>query len=330
MHNQLKEFQKFQKRIADMLERIADPDHARCINKSSAEISKKHHYIPRYYINAFADANKEFFIYDKEKDIIRKNKNTSGGVFFEMHRNSLHLGEDEYLPIFEEFYCFVDNNFPVVLTLLQSDIKELPQADAGALMACMNIFILDLFLRNKNNDKFIDLLFERSEVQFGNLEAKSSDYLKNVPGIKQLFRAKLLEKYIGEFPKLAPKNITRMRVITFPDEQICIGDNPMLILNVDGTPEALFQSPLILPISNKKLYLRNVQRTKPLRYEDTILFNAWIIDQSSKLIACSNKKTLEDSIEAFHYIKRQDICDSILIGLFYDNNFNNCERKNTI
>ncbi|MGB3108312.1 DUF4238 domain-containing protein [Sphingobacterium siyangense] len=323
MNNEVLEFQKFRKRMAVLLEKILNVGYeGHDIKSPSSEISKKHHYIPKYFINAFTDANKQLFIYDKEKDIIRKNKNTSAGLFFEMHRNSLHLGGEDYLPIFEEFYCFSDNNFPYVLKLLWSDNPDLPQDEREHLMAHINIFILDLFLRNKNNDRFFDELFERSEIEFENQELnEQSDLIREYPGIKQLFRAKLLNVYINEFLNSDLGKFTRMRLIKFPDEQICIGDNPMLFLNISGTPEALFNSPLILPISNRKLYLRNVERQRPFSYLDALLFNALVIDQSSKIIACSSHKTLEDSIKTYHYIKKEDMCDSTLIGLFFDDDF---------
>lgn len=116
-----------------------------------------------------------------------------------------------------------------------------------------------------------------------------------------------------------PKQITNTKVISFGRDQMCIGDQPMLFQYNSGTPYDLFHSPLILPISKSKIYLRNVFRNESYADEDTSIINGLIIDQSSSIIACSNRVTLENGIKKYKLLQNNsEVSDLIKLGLFHD------------
>ncbi|MCC2599786.1 DUF4238 domain-containing protein [Sphingobacterium sp. FBM7-1] len=324
MEKELLDFKKFSERMIRQLNDIKNQESKTIkidIQEEIKKSSKKHHFIPRYYINGFADSENELFIYDKQKDIIRNKKSGSSGIFFEENRNSIDLGDNVYISLFEEVYCFFDNNLKHLIKLLRSGVEKIDEKTSNEIIAYMNIFVLDLYLRNKNNDNLFDEIFHESEINFVNESLNEHrKEIKEMPGFKQLFRTKLFTSYIEEFFKMDPNKITKIQLINFEMDQICIGDMPLIFFNNHGQPYDLFNSPLILPISKSKLYLRDVSRKKSFYYEDTSIFNALIIDRSSKLIGCSNKKTLQDAIKTYKFLKEQKLEKMMELNLFFDFN----------
>ena len=51
--------------------------------------SRKHHYLPRYYLKGFADEKNSFFVYDKTNDNIFKSSPNS--IFFENNLNTVSI-----------------------------------------------------------------------------------------------------------------------------------------------------------------------------------------------------------------------------------------------
>ncbi|MFD2743156.1 MULTISPECIES: DUF4238 domain-containing protein [Sphingobacterium] len=321
MNKFLLEFERFTNGIHKRLEKREYDQKAEFdLEDELKRSSKKHHYIPRYFINGFTDNENLLYIYDKQRDAIKKNKIGSGGIFYEEYRNSLDLGNNKYISIFEDMYCFFDNELPSVIKLLRSNVDSFDYKTGSEIIAYMNIFILDLFLRNKNNDAFFDQVFETSTFEFRNNDLNQyHKEFKEMSGIKKLFRLKLFTTYLNEIFKYDPRQITNTKVLSFERDQICIGDQPMLFLSNSGTPHDLFHSPLILPISKSKIYLRNVSRNIKYGYEQTSAINGLIIDQSSNIIACSNRVTLEDGIKAYKFMKNNsEVSDLVKLGLFSD------------
>jgi len=56
------------------------------------QISKRHHYIPEYYIDGFTDNNGFLCIYDKQKNKIIRNLRPPKSIFFEENLNSISVG----------------------------------------------------------------------------------------------------------------------------------------------------------------------------------------------------------------------------------------------
>ena len=51
--------------------------------------SKRHHYLPRYYLKGFTNSDNRFFVYDKEEERIFVS--SPGAAFFENNLNTVTL-----------------------------------------------------------------------------------------------------------------------------------------------------------------------------------------------------------------------------------------------
>ncbi|HAS6231198.1 TPA: DUF4238 domain-containing protein [Vibrio vulnificus] len=53
------------------------------------QVSKKHHFIPQFYIKGFSDDNSDVFIFDKEYNKIAKSPKKSAQIFYEEHLHTI-------------------------------------------------------------------------------------------------------------------------------------------------------------------------------------------------------------------------------------------------
>ncbi len=51
--------------------------------------SKRHHYLPQFYLRGFTDNKGEFYVFDKQTEEIRKSNPLNS--FFENHRNTANV-----------------------------------------------------------------------------------------------------------------------------------------------------------------------------------------------------------------------------------------------
>lgn len=293
------------------------------IERAIKEASSKHHYLPRYFIDGFLAADGLLDIYDKQRDVIIRDRKGSKGVFFENNRNSVDFGFAKPISLYEDAYSVLDNLLPAAIKLLRADGVDMSNQIFIELMANINVFILDLFWRNINTDKLFDEMYDKGKMTIivsssKMLSNKETDDLKQMPGFKQLTRLQIFQAAMQEALNQDPDGIVNGNLIHFPLAQICIGDMPFLFSTIPRTHATLLQLPVIVPISKSKLYFRNVERTKPYDYIDTCMFNALVIEQSSKYVCSANRTTLEAAIDFYRFAKTNDCLKYYSDKLFYN------------
>jgi hypothetical protein len=69
--------------------------------------SKKHHYLPRYYLKGFTDKEGSFFVYDKHADKIFPTSPDT--AFFENDLNTVILPDGSSSDFLERFYTEIEN-----------------------------------------------------------------------------------------------------------------------------------------------------------------------------------------------------------------------------
>jgi len=322
----LKDYLRLEKKLKEIYQKGGIEDfHDKEIGSAKdilKNCSSVHHYIPKYFNDGFLDDDGLMFVYDKQQDRIKLNKQGSKGVFFEINRNNVDLGLESPVSIMEQAYAVFDRLIPASIKLLRSDI-ELAAAMRIDLHAHLNIFIIDLYWRNINNDHLFDALYDLADLTMTgpdgpiNLSADEMEYFKQVPFMKQLMRFKMVAKTLEAITN--PENGDRVfatQTITFPLKQLCIGDMPYLFKNKPVTMDDLLNVPMFFPLSSHKLYLRNVNLEEQIALRETNMFNALVIHQSSKMICAADKKILESAIAYYHSAKALNLFDYFKNCLF--------------
>ena len=79
-------------------------------------LSKKHHYIPQFYLRGFTDDAGYFTVYDKQLNIFRKSRPEN--EFYEKFRNTTNLGGEKSV-IVEEIYSHFESNFASTVAAIE-------------------------------------------------------------------------------------------------------------------------------------------------------------------------------------------------------------------
>lgn len=274
--------------------------------------SKKHHYLPRYYLKGFTDSRNYFFVYDKQKDRILPNALTPDSFFFENNLNTVTLpggGSSDFL---EDFYTDIENQFWGPLdTIRKSNSKTTIQ-----LFDLMHLFLFLSFLhwRLPSNIKYVEELSKNFFVSdyknlnyftIKNKNGKTApkeiiDKIKNSPAFKKTSR--LIIPFAPFYKSNWSEKLKNWRFLYTGDGNIWdfVGDNPIITNgNKDHDPICCLDE-FVFPVSGKVL-LVNINRpvTRDLPPEFNIQFNTSIIERSQRFVACQNKPFLEAIIKDY-------------------------------
>lgn len=325
MNNPLADYERLQRKLRKVSEgsyisKITPENYSK--EKAILNSSSKHHYLPEYYIKGFLAKDGLLDIYDKERGAFKKKRRSSGSVFFEYNRNSTDFGFSKPVSLIEEGYGIIDNLLPSAIRLLRAENVVISEEIFIELMAMIDVFMIDLFWRNINTDSLFDDMYNRAKmtvtVSGRVLSPEETSSIKNEPGSKQLARFQIFKVVMQEALKQDPQGIKYGNLISYDLDYICLGDMPFLFPRPPKTQTDLLQFPVIIPISNSKIYLRNVERKIPYSFIDICMMNALIIDQSSKLICSSNPTILKKAVDSYRFAKEKDYLDHYRNKLFYN------------
>jgi hypothetical protein len=85
---------------------VQEPEENKMLNKESNR-SKKHHYLPRHYLNGFTNSDNSFFVYDKQKDKIFPA--SPDDAFFQNNLNTVVLPDGNSSDFLEDLYADLEN-----------------------------------------------------------------------------------------------------------------------------------------------------------------------------------------------------------------------------
>lgn len=270
--------------------------------------SKRHHYLPRYYLSGFTDSVGGFYIYDKLKDNIFAT--SPSAAFFENNLNTVALPNGSSSDFLEDLYTEMENQFWSSLDRIRESTSKTPIE----LLDKMQLFLFLLFLywRLPSNIKVVE---ELSEKAF--LDNSEFDYLKLVnrsggeapKGIKEIMKKspafkKSFRQVIPFAPFFKDKGWAfrlenwRFLYTEGKENWNVVGDSPIILRGDDSHNSVNFLREFVFPISGKILLVsldNPLNRVLPPDF--TIQFNAAMIEKAQRFIACSKKDFLEAVIK---------------------------------
>lgn len=284
--------------------------------KSSAaqQMSHRHHYIPQYFIEGFTNDEHLLWIYDKQKDTILKKLRPSRSLFYEENRNSVDIGAEKPLPVFEEAYSVLDKLLPAAIRLLRSETNIAIDVFIE-LVSHLNVLVIDLFWRNINTDFYFDLLLKYSKLNITVDDQKLTEldikHLQDQPGFKQLVRMNMARNALKHATQKDQDRQFTAELIVFPMDQLCLGDMPFLFESAPIEDNDLVILSALIPISKRKLLIRNIKQPKAFTLKETQYLNAILIDESSKYICAANKDILASAVNVYKNISSINMLDEV-------------------
>lgn len=289
--------------------------------------SKRHHYLPRYYLKGFTNSDNRFFVYDKEKErIFVRNPDTA---FFENNLNTVTFPEGHSSDFLEDMYTEIENQSWGPLDRVRESTCKTPIA----LLDKMHLFLFLSFLywRLPSNTAYVERLSERAFVDGGEFDylrlvnksgqtapKEITEMLKNSQAFKKTFR-----QIIPFMPFYKDKDwaarLEKWRFFYAGDDKRwnIVGDSPVV---AKGDKKRDFVSCLdefMFPVSGKILLISyDKPLSRDLPPEFVIEFNTAIIQQARRFVACQNKSFLEALIKYYEFYCHYDKTNTIIPNLF--------------
>jgi hypothetical protein len=282
-------------------------------------ISRRHHYIPKFLIKNFVDDDGLIFVYHKATDTIKKQ--SPKGIFYEMDRNTFEVGgepSDKFEQLYGEFDnmmakhvanvlkngAFEPEELMTLVTLAQTLKWRVPANDEAFEELKEKVSLKDLSIRiiaKDTDDKSIDenviLEIEKSEI---------------------IQESKRLTFAIAPF--LTDHNLLlelhNNSTILHLDNPLgaLIGDMP--ILEKSNTDINSLDS-FLLPLSSNDTFIYR-KEGKCTNVRKTFFLNRDLatLHQAEKYVACKNLEQLQSVVSSYKLIKMGGVEDVIMKGLF--------------
>ncbi len=266
--------------------------------------SKRHHYIPQFFLRGFTNEAGEYFIYDKIKDEIRKSKPIN--TFFENKRNTGRLGntEDDFL---ENLYARFDTRTAPFIEELRK-MTSTNYTLHPETLARLKMFIPQLFWRIPKNDENLERIidsipFEATGFKIVNHEGKPVSHdiqskLKDVDYFRKMYHILI--------PFITHNNIYRNNEydtwkVYFRENKSILGDNPIITKAL--TDFGCLTREIIFPVCSDK-FLIHTRQPKPLNLPPLFIFelDLLMIIQAKRFVCCADEKYLNTLINRFYPI----------------------------
>jgi hypothetical protein len=253
-------------------------------------ISHRHHYIPRFLIDNFADTDNKVWVYNKEKANILKNKHSSKSIFFEWNRNNFDVNGEQVDNI-ELMYSEIDN-------LLARNLEKflLTQSMTGSELTMLILLVTLIKWRIPDSDDKFHKNFKNIPIEQLGLAIRPVDKTKEV-NYEEIERIKEMN---------VVKEVNRILLSIQPlmrEEILNEIHKNCFVVSYDKFPSLLGDVPIIEnPNSN---YEKLEDFIFPLSTSETL-----ICKRGSKKYISQDLFYLQKDLTMFHLANKYVICKS--------------------
>jgi hypothetical protein len=267
--------------------------------------SKRHHYLPRFYIDGFTNSNGFLWVYDKQKDKIVSIPQAPKSIFFELELNTITIQGEKH-DIVEKLLSKTDNEFSKHFLRIRNNVASMVEDDYE-LLAYMEMFINQLFWRTINNQTTKEELL--AFYKLSNVQYKSFEVEKKVYFLSDEDRMLILKTLI---PFDVPTDLAdnkgnfHIKVLDFSvSSPFVICDSPIIYRS--PPLNRLDFKPLIFPISSSRVYLSLESKDFYFGPPEIALTNVTLIEQTAKYVGHHDKDSLNEIIKAYRIFKSSNM-----------------------
>jgi len=298
-------------------------------NYIKEKYSKRHHYLPVFYLKGFADKDGLIYVYDKINDRIFPKQKPESKFYEKNLNNYVFEGEVKFTleePVFTPMDTYGSKLFTKINSSEFVDEKQLTALDRFEILS----FITRLFWRSpESNELFIDIIKKEglSNKYFGFQREGETEFVPDneIEEIKfQILNDKEIQKVFKHIIPLA--NGTQEEIYRLYDKwkiyslkvetpNIIVGDNPFLINNDDIRLDNVFNE-LIFPVSKHKLLTLT---DKAPNFFDNVLMtsvNLSILHQSKRFIATDSEEQLQQLLVYYNKLVQMNLEKNLIRDTF--------------
>ncbi|MBO9683179.1 MAG: DUF4238 domain-containing protein [Flavisolibacter sp.] len=266
----------------------------------SEKQSKKHHYIPQFYLKGFTDKDSSYYVFDKRAN--KCWKSSPENSFAENHRNTGEIkhqvtGEIGRSDIPEIMLAHFDNRTAPIIELIRNS-KPQDHVLTPERLYILRFFIFSLFWRSPANDELREEIIEKYPLPklglryvdaAGKPNPEFEQLMKEIDLFTKLYPAIL--PLVSFQKKYARNNDNEWKIYYRKEEFHVVTDNP--ILHSGFRDFSSLHEELIFPISSKVL-LVSTKKYKPhiLAPLFTLNVDLLLFHKSGRYVASCNRDYL--------------------------------------
>ncbi|MBB1308574.1 DUF4238 domain-containing protein [Pseudoalteromonas sp. SR41-8] len=260
----------------------------------SKQISKKHHFIPQFYIKGFSDQNSDVFLFNKEYKTIGKSPKKPSQIFYEHDLYTLNQSGETSLLI-EDSYGQLENMFAKVVLKLEECSNE-SLSELLNMKEFSNFLIMMMsvqYWRNPNQTIKANILAADLVNIYEQSLEKNREVIpftrKDIKFYKKKCKNKAMQKFIQFFVlpvitfKFHPEQLKGFSfLVSEPGNDFLCSDNPVIIDSIDA--EFNFEGGAFFPIS--KTYALSNKKFQGMGEVDELL----LLNAKKKVIGSSKER----------------------------------------
>ncbi|MBC3788999.1 DUF4238 domain-containing protein [Spirosoma utsteinense] len=268
-----------------------------------SKLSKKHHYLPEFYIKGFTNTSNHLYVYNKRKDIISKRPLAPGGIFYEIDANTIEWMGEKNSELEDIHYRQIDDNFSKLITIFrfEEDVNSLFTPENKI---ALSLFFISLFWRIPVTERLAMHLIKNTTLSFNRetnnpyLSAIENKGYKDDPSFLKVARAAMFFETVKQLSESSDE-LAYYRKIDFPQRTLLLGDFPMLYEKLPMNFDDLYLLDYIFPISSTRIITRTRKELKPMTIDSQIPINLSIIHQSTTYVTSTNYDFLKCMVEYY-------------------------------
>lgn len=266
------------------------------IDKFQKKNSFRHHYIPKFLLDGFKNAEGFLYVFDKKQDKILDECKAPKSIFFERDRNTIDLPQNKKSSIIEDrLYSKIDNDLSLVVKYFQKEKLENITFNEDN-TAQFLFFLITLFWRIPITDYAVKDLINRAEI---NSKSSDPEILRNDPAFQKLQRSGLFKHTVDEMRKFRNRGSKFVNIHQMSKDLFVIGDNPLLFRKSLHKFSEFGETDFLIAISSRRIYSSTNLSLGCLPTINSLKYNATVINQSKRYIASSELEVLQKSVQFY-------------------------------
>jgi hypothetical protein len=278
--------------------------------------SKRHHYVPEFYLRSFTNESGFFYVFDKQTEKIRKAYPKE--YFYGWNRNTGYVGEEKS-SLLESMYGYFESTIAPHYEAFKN-ATDLSKVDLASFFHVLR-FIHFLYWRIPENDFKLEKLIEEkafTETGFDIIDkttGKSAatielqNQLKNVDLFRKMYRVFI--PLLSSRKEYSKTDIENWQLYTRSDGNNLTGDSPIIIKRfVDFSS---LNEELMFPLAKNKILI-HTKGNKPamLPASFKLHFDMLLLQQATRYVCCSNKEYLELLVnDLYSFSKNHDFLEQM-------------------
>lgn len=280
--------------------------------------SRRHHYLPVFYIRGWTAPNGHLCVYDKEKDEFLRRRLSPRSVFYEHDGNtsSLHgMNNTIAEKAFAQSDAYAAELYSAIRTM-----ANVPENNNHVYHSTALLLSTAIHFRVPANAILYDALYDHTAftvTQGGRRLPEFEKALKTDETYKKTSRAAFPIMFMAEaLERIKDKPYDQVaRIREWPTPMIVLTDNPIVYRKPIRSAEDLFAS-FMLPITSRRLYAQHTGTGLGHQLALATHYNALAIEQALRLVVAPDQTILQAAVHFWKSLRSAGVLPNAREHLF--------------